>query len=481
MTESLKKQTYTGIIWSAVDVFSVQGVQFIFGLILARLLSPSDYGTIALLFVLLSICQAIVDSGFSNALVRKIDRDEKDYATVFYFNVVVGLVLYIFLFFCSPFIASFYNQPILDPLSKVVCLNVIFNSLCVVQQARLMAIIDFKTQAKVSVIATTLSGIIGILAALFGLGVWSLAFQSVASAALRMVFLWFLANWIPTEKFSKESFKEMFAYGSKLLATSLMNAIFNNLYTIAIGKFYIKATLGNYSRAQNFANLPSSNITNIIQRVTFPVMSKIQFDEDRLRDVYRRFLKLLAYIVFPIMVMLSALADPLIRFLLTDKWEGAIILLQISSLALMWYPIHAINLNLLQVKGRSDLFLYLEIWKISLSVTMLIVTIPLGIVGMCYGTVVSSLIALVINTYYTGRLINMGFWKQMNDLFPILLNCIILGIIVLLIVNNMPPINLLKLIIGSIAGCLYYIFTSIIFKSSELKELLSIMRKNLNK
>ena len=285
-----------------------------------------------------------------------------------------------------------------------------------------------------------------------------------------------MSKWRPTTGFSKSSFNYLFGYGSKLLASGLLDTIYNNIYLIVIGKFYTPAQLGNYSRALSFAQLPSSNITSILQRVTFPVLSTIQDDMPRLQANYRRLLKLSAFIVFPLMTGLAAVAFPMIRIILTPKWEGCSLYLQIICFALMWYPVHAINLNLLQVKGRSDLFLRLEIIKKIVGVCIMCITIPLGITAMCIGMVVSSLISLFINTYYTGKLINIGYLKQMKDVLPILIVSLIMGIVVYITILFFTS-DFTKLIIGIPLGMFIYIVGTYLLAHEELSELVKIIKK----
>ena len=470
MSESLKQATTKGLFWSSVERFSNQGVQFVFSIILARLLSPSDFGIIAMITIFFAVAQSFVDSGFSNALVRKTDRREEDLSTCFYFNIAVGLAAYIVLFLIAPFVATFYNQPILSPIIRITGLGVVLNSLCVVQQALFTIKIDFKSQAKVTLSATLISGIVGVIFAYRGYGVWALVWQGVASSIVRMGLLWLMSKWYPKTGFSKSSFDYLFGYGSKLLASGLLDTIYNNIYPIVIGKFYTSAQLGNYSRALSFAQLPSSNITSILQRVTFPVLSTIQDDMPRLQTNYRRLLKLSAFIVFPLMMGLAAVTFPLIRIVLTPKWEGCSFYLQIICFALMWYPIHAINLNLLQVKGRSDLFLRLEVIKKIVGVCIMCITIPLGITALCVGMVVSSFIALFINTFYTGKLMDIGYLKQMRDLLPVLINSLLMGGVVFISIQFITN-DVLKLIVGGIIGVLFYILSSYIFTRAELAEL----------
>ena len=474
-TESLKQKTTKGLFWSSVERFSNQGMSFLFSVILARMLDPSDFGIIAMITIFFAVAQSFVDSGFSNALVRKTDRREEDLSTCFYFNIGVGIMAYIVLFLIAPLVASFYNQPILSPIIRITGLGVVLNSLCVVQQALFTIKIDFKSQAKVTLSATIVSGIVGVILAYQGYGVWALVWQGVVMASARMALLWLMSKWRPTTGFSKSSFNYLFGYGSKLLASGLLDTIYNNIYPIVIGKFYTPAQLGNYSRALSFAQLPSSNITSILQRVTFPVLSTIQDDIPRLQANYRRLLKLSAFIIFPLMMGLAAVAFPMIRLILTPKWEGCSLYLQIICFALMWYPIHAINLNLLQVKGRSDLFLRLEIIKKIVGVCIMCITIPLGITAMCIGMVASSLISLFINTYYTGKLINIGCLKQMRDLTPIFINSLIMGGIVYFSIQ-ISDNDILQLSLSIIIGVLSYIGGASMITRSELKEFRNLFK-----
>lgn len=474
MSENLKVKTQKGLVWSFIERFATQGVQFLFGIILARLLSPEDYGTIAMPLVFLAIAQCIIDSGFSTALIRKPDLTEDDLSTAFYFNIGVGVVCYLLLFFSSPLIAEFYNTPILADLLKVTALATLFNPLCAVQQAILTRKIDFKTQAVVSLSGALVSGFAGLTMAYNGFGVWSLVCQQVGGYAIRTILLWVLGRWTPKRRWSWKSFHYLLGFGSKMLGSGLLDTIYTNIYPIVIGKFFSANDLGNYTRAQQFATLPSSNVTGVLQRVTFPVLSKIQNEDERLARNYRKILKLSAFLIFPMMLMLSAIADPLVRVILTDKWKGCIILLQIVCFSMMWYPIHAINLNLLTVKGRSDLFFRLEIFKKVCGVCVMCVTIPHGIIWMVSGGIVSSMIALVINTYYTGKLINVGYLRQMGDLLPIFGISFFMWLVIhvfLWLTSNIY----IQLPLGIFAGLLVYIVCARVLLKSEWEDAMSML------
>ncbi|PNP96050.1 lipopolysaccharide biosynthesis protein [Hoylesella timonensis] len=475
-TESLKQKTTKGLFWSSVERFSNQGVQFFFSIILARLLSPSDYGIVAMVVIFFAIAQTFVDSGFSNAIVRKKDRTESDLSTCFYFNILVGFVFYILLFLCSPFIAEFYGQPILSPIVKISGLNVLINSLCIVQQAQFTIRIDFKTQAKVTLTSTVISGILGILLAYLGYGVWALVWQGVTGAFMRMILFWIFSKWRPRESFSKDSFHYLFGYGSKLLASGLLDTTYNNIYPIVIGKFYSPAQLGNFSRAQGWASLPSSNITGILQRVTFPVLTEMQDDNERLATNYRKLLRLSAFVVFPLMMLLAAIASPLVRVVITSKWDACVPYLQIICFAKMWYPIHAINLNLLQVKGRSDLFLRLEIIKKVVGVSVMCVTIPLGVTAMCFGMVFTSINALIINTYYAGKLIKVGYFTQMRDLLPIVFISLLMGACAYAS-TWLFSTEWIKLFVAVVIGGITYFILSKFFAKDEYVEVMNVIKR----
>ena len=443
---------------------------------IARKVLPSDYGLVGMLAIFIAVSDSIVNSGFSQALIRKQGRTNTDNCTVFFFNIVVSLFLYVFLFLLAPWVAVFYNEPQLCVLMRVLCLIVIINSLGVVQRAVLTADVDFKTQTKASAIAAVFSGLCGIILAYMGYGVWTIVWQQLLNAGLNTLLLWVFSHWRPTLCFSWQSFKELFSFGSKLMISGLLDTIYNNLFQLVIGKFYTARSLGFYTRAYHFAEFPSSNITRIIQRVTFPVLCNIQDDNAKLAINYRKMLKLSVYIMFPLMVGLASLSYPFIDVVLGSKWHFAGTLMIPVCFSLMWYPVNAINLNLLQVKGRSDLFLKIEIVKKIMGTIVLVVSAPFGVIAMCYASIFSSLISLVINTYYTGRLINVGFIRQMRDIFPTLIICAVMFCIVHLFLIQVDNIWI-ELVGGTIVGAIIYVGLTYFLKFSELQEIMLIIRK----
>lgn len=477
MSESLKNKTVRGTLWSSLERFSVQGIQFVVMIIMARILTPSDYGLVGMLAIFIAVSQSLIDSGFSQALIRKQDRTEIDNSTVFYFNIGVGAALYAIMWFCAPMIADFYNEPILIPLTRAISLGFVFNSLTVVQRALLTINLDFKTQAKASLIGAIVSGAVGIWMAYHGFGVWAIVCQQLTNLGLIAVCLWLFSHWKPILAYSWQSFKDLFSFGSKLLASGLLDTLYRNVYLIVIGKIFKAADLGYYTRANQFSDFASSNITGIFQRVSYPVLCTIQHDDARLSDVYRRLLKTSAFIIFPLMVGLAAVAKPFIVSILTEKWLYSATLLVPISLTGMWYPVHAINLNLLQVKGRSDLFLKLEIIKKIVGVAVLCISIPFGLYAMCWAGVLTSLISLAINTHYTGMLIHLGFFRQMHDLLPTLLLSLFMGAAVYAIVTFIPMHSVLALCVGVIAGFAIYVLAAKLLSFPEFTELSSILKR----
>jgi O-antigen/teichoic acid export membrane protein len=429
-----------------------------------------------MLAVFMAISDVFIDSGFSNALIRKTDRTDIDFSTVFFFNIFVGIFFYFLLFFISPCIARFYNSPILKDITKIIALNLLFNSLAVVQRAKLIIAVDFKKQTKISLIAIIPSSLCGFIMAYNGFGVWALVFQSMFNSGLNMFFLWIFVRWKPLKTFSIHSFKGLFSFGSKLLISGLIDTLYRNVYTIVIGKKFSAKDLGYYTRADQFAQFPSSNFTGIFQRVIFPILSGIQNDNEKLREIYRKYLRMLAFIIFPLMFGLAAVAKPLILLILTEKWSGIVVLLQILCFSYMWYPIHSINLSLLQIKGRSDLFLRLEIIKKCIGISILFITIPIGITAMCVGTIVSGFFGLIVNTYYTGKIISVGFTKQMNDLMPIFFRSFSMGVFSYFI-SSLFRNNLFAILCGTITGIIYYFLINIILGSKEFTSLIEMIKK----
>ena len=454
--DSLKSQTKKGLYWKFAEQFSNYGIQFIIGIFMARMLSPEDYGITALPAVFIAIAGIFADGGFGNALVRKQELNEKDLSTSFYYSMAIGLCCYMVLFCASPWIADFYNTPILKPLMRITALNFLYSPIGTVQRVLLSRKLDFQTPAKISVICRLLAGVIGITMAYTGYGIWALVISSLVAGIIGTLITLFVVRWYPKTGWSQESFNYLWGFGNKMIGSQLLDTIYNNITPIFIGKYYTPADLGVYNRAEGYAKMPSQNVHGVISSVTYPVLSKIQDDVDRLAYNYRRMIRVTAFIVFPLMLMLSALARPLILIMITAKWEPCIILLQILCFSMMWWPIHAINLNLLLVLGRSDYFFKLEIIKKIYGLIILTLTLPMGLIAFCCGRILSSLISLWVNTYYTKKIINLGFWEQLNDLKHVLFLSLVMFFIVLgctYIISSLW----LQLIVGGVIGLTMYL------------------------
>lgn len=416
--ESLKKKTVRGTFWSAVDNVANQGVTFLVGLVLARLLTPHEYGLIGYIMILVAVFNSIVDSGFSNALIRKKDAEETDYSTAFIFNLAVSLVLMAAMVLVAGPFSLFFKEPQLVPLVRVMSVIVVINALALIQRTRLVKSVDFKTQTKASLISSVSSGAVGLAMAFGGLGVWSLVGQQISRQFINTVCLWILNRWKPTWKFSWSSFRELFGFGWKLLVSGLIDTVWKEIYQLVIGKFYSTSTLGQYTRGKQFSDIFSSNMTSIVQRVSYPVLSSIQDERERMKEGYRKIIRTTMLASFVLLFGLSAVAESLLTVLIGPQWLEAAHYLQIICFAASLYPLHAINLNMLQVQGRSDLFLKLEIVKKIIAVGPLLLGIFIGIDWMLWGSLVTSIIAYFLNARYSGTLIGYPIKAQIRDILP---------------------------------------------------------------
>lgn len=427
---SLKDKTVRGVAWSGIDNVVQFGVSFIVSIVLARLLSPDDYGLLGLIAVFTAVCTAIINGGFTTALIRKKDATDDDYNTSFIVNLGLSLLLYAAIYLCAPFISDFFMRQELVNLTRVSSLGMIIGALALVPQTRLTKCIDFKTQTKITLIASVSSGIIGIVMAFMGFGVWSLVVQGLSGQILRTVLLWFYNKWVPKLRFSSTSFHELFGFGWKMMASSVLDTVWKELYQVVVGKFYTPATLGQYTRAKGFSQLFSSNLTSVIQRVTYPVLSNIQDDKERMILAYRRIIKTTMFITAISMFWLGAMSEPLLYCLIGPKWHEAATYLPLICISGSLYPLHAINLNMLQVQGRSDLFLGLEVVKKIIGIGPLAVCIFYGVMPMLYVNLITSAMCYFLNSYFPGKLLGYTSWMQLKDIAPSYGLAILIAIIV---------------------------------------------------
>ncbi len=460
--------------WSAADAFLGQGVTFLVGIVLARLLSPDEYGLLGICLIFNTVLCGIVDSGFSTALIRKKDCTDEDYNTMFLTNLGISIVLYGLLFVSSPLVAHFFGRQELTALVRATGLLLFFNALSITQVTILTKRIDFKTKTKASLISAILSGIVGIAMAYTGFGVWALVGQMLSKQLLYTLCLWVLNKWWPTLKFSASSFRYMWGFGWKLLVSGLLNNIWNQLYQVVVGKFYSPATLGQYTRSNEYASIFSSNLTSIIQRVSYPVLSEIQDDKQRMVEGYRRVLKMTMFITAICMISLGAVAEPLIYCLIGPQWHEAATYLPLICISMSFYPLHAINLNMLQVLGRSDIFLYLEIMKKVIGFVPICIGIFVDIYWMLIASILTGFVSLYLNSWYTGKALGYTFWHQLRDIAPSFGLAFAIAISVYFL-KYLPVSNWVILPLQIIVGFVVGICMCIIIKFEEYEEVKHIV------
>lgn len=476
MNGSLRQHAINGIAWTSVEKLSGQIVQFVIGVAIARVLAPSDYGVVGMTAIFFAIAGTFIDSGFGNALIQKKDRTEADYATCFYFNFLVGLLFFCILYALAPAIAAFYKTPILCDVTRALSLTLVINSLSIAQNAKMTTEMKFKALSIISVTSQIISGCLGLILAYTGRGVWALVVQMISGCVLNLIFIECYLKWVPRWTFSKASFRHLFSFGSKILCSGLINTIYQNIYTLVIGKVFSPKEVGYYNRGNQFAMLPSQTLLSVFMKVAYPIMSEVQDDTKLLRKAYQKFLRLPIFILWPILFGLIVLAKPLILLLLGEKWLPCVPLLQVLCIGSFFNPLTHINLNILYVKGRTDLVLKLELIKKPIAFAILFGMIPLGLWWLCLGRAIYEFIAYCFNCYYTRKFIDFGFWKQMTYNVPILLKSGLMGALcyacTLIFVNPW-----LQLIVGTAVGIVSYSFIALITKDETLEDIQSIIHK----
>ena len=448
-------------------------------MVLARLLLPSQFGLIGMISIFVSIGKLLVDSGLTQSLIRNKELDQEDYSTVFFFNLSTSIVIYIIIFLAAPFIAHFYNQPLLTNILRLFCLSFIFDSFSAVQRTKMTKQMNFRIQTIISIPSTIFGGIVGLALAYNEFGVWSLVWSTLATSIAGSIQFWIYSRWAPSLTFSFAKFKEHFLFGYKLTLSGLLDKFFSNLYLIVIGKYFSPAQVGFYARAETMKQLPVLNISTALNKVTYPLFSSIQDDDVKLKNVYRRLMKTVVYIIAPVLIFLAVLAVPTFRFLFTEKWLPAAPYFQIMCLTGILHPVHSYNLNILKVKGRTDLFLRLEVIKKSIIAITVLFTLNLGIYALLYGQIIISLLSFIVNTYYTGKFLKYSAWQQTRDIVPIIiLSCfagtIIYGIDQIYLFKYM---DIIRILIGGSLGVLIYLSISFMFRIESFIELRKIIIK----
>lgn len=481
---NLKKKTISGMIWSFSDLLANQGIRFIVLIVLARLLTPEDFGLIAMITVIIAVSQSIVDSGLKNALIREKNPTQIDYSTVFYFNLIIAILIYCILFFTSDIISNYLEEPKLTSILKILGLVLIINSIGIIQSTILIRKIDFKTQTKISLTSSLISSLIAVVLAYKGLGVWSLVIQNLLMQLINVTLLSMTNKWYPSLNFSISSFKKLFGFGWKLLVAGLIDTLYKNFYFLIIGKFFTASALGYYTNAQKLRDMASQSVTISLQKVTYPVLSKFKDDKDRLRAGYTKIIKSTVFITFPLMIGLIFIAEPLIILVFGEKWIQSIPYFQLLSLAGLLFPLQSINLNVLQVKGRSDLFLKLEVIKKIISVTIIIIILWIGggVLDLIWALVLNSVISYFINSYYSSNLLSYSMKSQLKDILPSLIMSFLMGFIVYIVSEVLEsykilPIAELPLLI--FVGIITYVILCKVFNKRDLMEFYNLLKSLL--
>lgn len=475
---SIKNKTLKGLKWSFIDNIAGSGVTFLVGLVLARLLSPAEFGIIGIILIFIAVSNTLIDSGFSTALIRKFEVSKEDYNTVFYTNLFIAAILIVLFFIFSNNIADFFKEKLLADVFPVMSFLLLINAFGIVQKTDLIRKIDFKKQAIISLIASVVSGIIGITLALLDFGVWSLVWQQLSRYFFITLLLWFFNNWRPTFHFSWKNFKELFGFSSKILGADLINTIYKNIFNLIIGKFYSTAQLGQYTRAEQFNVILTNNLTTVIQKVTFPTLSSVQNDSDRLRFVFRKFIIYSAFLSFPLVLGLGVMAKPLIIVTIGEKWLEASFYLQIMCLYGILYPLTNLNLNMLNVAGRSDIILKLEIIKKIFFIPVFVVGFYYGLTTMLCAAVIYYYIEFIFNSWFSERFFDYGLVKQIKDVMPILLISVLISSVMWLI-SFIPIANILIVILQFLIGLFFYIIVFEKLSFPEYLELKEIIQEKL--
>tara|TARA_R110000744_G_scaffold103809_2_gene198933 strand:- start:9292 stop:10731 length:1440 start_codon:yes stop_codon:yes gene_type:complete len=473
---SLGKKMFTGVIWSAIDKLSTQAIQFILNIVLARLLTPEEYGTVGLLLVFIAISRVFIDSGFTKALIQKQDRDQTDISTVFLFNIIISIVVYTLLWIAAPFIADFYNIEILSILLRVLAISLILNALYTVPYTLISITLDFKTISKINLASTIFSGLIAVYLAYNGYGVWALVFQTIINSITTVIMVWIFNSWRPSLVFSKNSFKSLFSYGSNLLVSSLLERVVSDLSSLLIGKYLSAKNLGYYTRGTQFTNFFFSSIGTILDRVLLPGLATVQNDMKELVRYAKQIIRINALITIPLFLGLGILADPIIRVLLTERWIMAVPIMQVLCVARLITLLCSINVNILYIIGRTDLALRQQYLKIVIRVILVVASIKFGIIYIALAELLSTSIHYFINSYYPGKLMQYGAIKQIKDIFPFFIAGFVMALIVFLTTFFLDD-SVLKLIVGPAVGIPSYLIMIKLLKIKELKYLIQKLKE----
>jgi O-antigen/teichoic acid export membrane protein len=473
---SLGQRALGGFFWTAIEKFGGQGIQFLVLIVLARMLTPEEFGLVAMVMVFFSLSQNLISSGFAQALIREKKISEEDKSTTFYLNLILAIIMFAILWVTSPFIAAFFEQAKLIELIRFMSLTLFFFSVTIVQRAMFTQALKFKSMMYIEIASSVLTGIVAVVLAFMGYGVWALAVKFVAISFFNSIFFYVANPWYPKSFINTDSLKKLFSFGSNLMLSGLINTAFTNLYKIVIAKFFSAATLGFYAQAMNFRDMFSKHLINTLQKVTYPILSRTNDDQERLKQGYRKIIQVTSFFIFPALLGLGLVAEPLIRLTVGERWLQTVPMLQLLCLSGMLYHLHSINLNILKVVGRTDLFLKLEVIKKVKTVIVVAITLQFGIWGLLIGQVLNSYVSLFINMYYTTTFLDYSIKDQFKDLFPILLQSVPMVLVVFginLAIDSYPLLELL-LMVG--AGFVVYAATNYFTNSIPFQHVIHILQ-----
>lgn len=473
---NVKGKVLSSLVWKLLERGGSQGIQFVVQIILARLLLPEDFGIIAIVMVFISLAQVFVQSGFNTALIQKKDADEEDFSSVLYLSLTVAVVLYIVIFVAAPFIADYYLNPILVPVLRVISISLIFGAFNSIQNAYIARKMMFKKLFHSSLGAIILSGFTGIASALSGLGVWALVLQLLVNQISVTIIMWFTVKWRPRLVFSFEKIKVLFSFGWKLLVSTLISALSMDIRTLIIGRVYSSSMLGYYNRGEQFPKVIVTNINGSIQSVMLPTLSAHQDNKLRLKQMVRRSILTSSFLIFPMMIGLAIVAEPLVDIILTEKWLPAVPFLQLFCISYALIPIHTANLQAINALGRSDIFLKLEIIKKVISLIILIISMPFGVYAIALGVVISGIISSFINAHPNKQLLDYSYKEQWEDIIPALLISVLMGAIVYLF-NLLNLLSWQKLLFQILTGIIVYVCLAKIFKIESYSYLIATFKE----
>lgn len=469
------KGIINGISWSAFERFSVQGIQFVVFVLMARILMPTDYGLVSMLAFFIVIAQLIAEGGLSQAIIRKLDRTEDDCSTAFFVNVAIGIGSYLVLFFMAPVIARFYEEPELTCLLRVLALCIIIQSTLVVHRAILTSRLDFKTQAKSTLVGALVSGITGLSMAYNGCGAWSIVGLQITNQAATAITLWIVTDWRPRMRFSTRSFRNLFGFGSKLLACNVLDSIYQSLYTLTIGKVFSAYALGCYSNARQIGSISSENLSRVVQRATYPLFCNFQNDPQRLQNGVRNYLRLTTFFISPLMIGLAAIAEPLTLALIGQQWLYTARLLRLLCFSFMFFPLNSINYMILEIKGHGSTYLRLQTFNVVCGLVLLVAMLPFGLSAVCCGLFANSVICFAVNARFAGSKIGLGIISQVKAILPSLANAAITGIVVYGVQSILVG-EWLRVSVGILVGLLSYIGLSVVFLTGTCELVVDLLR-----